>query len=302
MEAAVDARSALDRHRTVAVGLLLVAAVFGTVLGEPDLPMQVAVLVAGVVLVGTPHGGLDHRAGREVLTPSFGAAWPLPFAGAYIGAAAAMVALWCALPVVGLALFLALSWAHFGEANSHGAWLVVERFARGGIPIVAPALAHPGDIDMIFGWMAGTDGAALATILRGPAAWAWVPALVAYLTRTALTRASASLESAALTAVAVALSPLLSFTLFFCLVHAPRAMIEAGRETGESPLHLLRNAAPLSFAAAAMAAAGYTLLVDGATPEVAAVRTVFIWLAALTVPHMLLTSIAARARQGRGRP
>jgi hypothetical protein len=74
-------------------------------------------------------------------------------------------------------------------------------------------------------------------------------------------------------------------------------MIEAGRSSREGTSKLLRAAAPLSLAAAAAAAAGYVVLAAGAPAEVAAVRTIFIWLAALTVPHMLLAAATPRIGQ-----
>ena len=284
-----------DRPRTAALVALVAAAAGGAALGTPGQGVQVVALVLGVMLVGTPHGGLDHRLGRRLLAPRFGAGWPLAFLLGYLGAAGATVAVWLAWPALGLSVFLALSWAHFGDARARGAWRAVESFARGGAPLGVPALAHPDELRTIFAWLAGEEGAAVAAALGGPVAWLWATAALAHGARAALRREREGLELAAVVLAAAMLPPLLSFTLFFCLVHAPRALAESARAAGESVRQALRAAAPLSAAAGIAACVGYALLATRAPPEIAAVRTLFVWLAALTVPHMLLAGLARLA-------
>ena len=292
MKAAWIGREAGAARQIVAATLLPSAAALGAAFGSPAVHTQVAILAVGVMLVGTPHGGLDHRLGRRLLVPSTGAAWPLAFAVGYIGLGAATAAFWLYWPAAGLTIFLLLSWAHFGEADARESWPVVAVVARGGLPLVVPALAHPDGLDAIFNWLAGVEGARLGALLRGPVAWVWVAALVTHLTQMRAVQRGAALEIVALAIAATVLPPLLSFTLFFCLVHAPRALMETARMSGEGTSELLRAAAPLSLAATAAAALAYLAFAAEAPPAVAAVRTVFIWLAALTVPHMLLARLA----------
>jgi Brp/Blh family beta-carotene 15,15'-monooxygenase len=289
-------------HGAVATALLLAASAAGAAASTINEGAQIVAFAAGVAVIGTPHGGLDHRLGRALLRPRFGRAWPVVFVGAYGALSGAAVIVWLLQPLAALAGFLALSALHFGNSDARevGRWRVPDVLARGGAPVVVPALLHPDELLTLFGWLCGQDGAArLVEMLRGPLALPWAAASVALVARALLAPAGKTasvLEFVAVAAAFAVLPPLVAFGLYFCALHAPRATAAFMRATGDDLVGVLRAAAPWSLAAVALAAVGY--LAAGDRPSVAAVRTLFVWLSALTVPHMLLAELGARFGAG----
>ena len=69
-------------------------------LSPPDLPAQAAVLLAGVVLVGMPHGAFDPLVAARVLRPRLGRMWWAPFLGFYLALAGLVMLGWAGTPGV----------------------------------------------------------------------------------------------------------------------------------------------------------------------------------------------------------
>lgn len=86
----------------------------------------------------------------------------------------------------------------------------------------------------------------------------------------------------------IVLDPLLYFTVYFCLLHSPRHLFETARSIGLSSLvSIARAAAPIVIATLVLAAVLWRLL-PGASLDAQLLQIVFIGLACLTIPHMLL--------------
>jgi Brp/Blh family beta-carotene 15,15'-monooxygenase len=255
-----------------------------------SLAAQLPLLGIAVFVAGTPHGALDHRVARGLLEPALGRGWLGAFLLLYLAAAGAMLLCWLAAPSAALVGFLILATVHFGSHDSpSGAPLAVA--ARGAIPPVVAAAVHREELTTIFGWLAGDQGAALVPWLAGPGLALWLCAAVATL---ALERRTASrLELIGVTALFLFLPPLLAFAAYCALLHSPRALWSS-LLPGETLAQLLKAALPFSFAAVALAALGYGLLRQELAADAAFVRTVFWWLAALTVPHMGLHLLSSR--------
>ena len=255
------------------------------------LASQLPLLLAAVFLVGTPHGALDGRLARPLLAARVGHWWLPLFVAGYLAVAAMVVAAWMMAPAFALLAFLALAAVHFGSHDAPSGRAVAIA-ARGALPIVVPAAAHPQALVTLFSWVAGDGGAALVSLLGGWGLLAWSVAAIATLALEPQWRSRAELVGLA-GAVAI-LPPLVAFSLYFALVHTPRAL-RTSKRADESWAQLLAAAAPFSLAAITLAAAGYALLRHQLPPEPALVRTTFWWLGALTVPHFLLGLISSQA-------
>jgi Brp/Blh family beta-carotene 15,15'-monooxygenase len=244
-------------------------------------PAELALLAAAVFLVGTPHGALDARTARDWLRPRAGRNWVLPFVIGYLALAGLTLAAWFLAPAVALALFLLLAAIHFGHHDSpSGRWLPV--LVRGALPPIVAAAAHPAAIASIFDLLGGEGGVALAAVAGGPL-------LIIWLAGAAITLAveGRRLELIGLAALFAITPPMIAFSLYFALVHTPRALA-ASRRPGERWRDLLRDALPWSLAAIALAVMLWAWFVPQLGEGPALVRTIFWWLSALTVPHMLL--------------
>ena len=257
---------------------------------------EIAVAATALVLLGVPHGAVDHRVARPLLIPRLGRAWFAVFAALYLGLAALILGLWLLAPALSLMAFLAVSTLHFGTEDAEGRG-VVATLARGGAPIALAILWHPERTERFFATLGGTPSSFAALQL---AAWAWVPVAAAFAWRLLRRRGARGewIEIGALALAFAALPPLMAFAFYFLVVHSPRHMAElAARHARWDAARGWRWAAtravPLSLATLALGIMVFRAL-DGSIEE-RFLRTVFWGLAALTVPHMILHVLDRRA-------
>ena len=263
----------------------------------------VGIAATAAVIAGVPHGAVDHRVARPLLRPRLGRAWFAAFTVLYLGAAGAVLAGWAVAPAASLLVFLTLSVIHFGaeDANGRGRLAIV---VRGGAPVALPILWHPDRTERFFAVLGGTPD--LFAVLH-LASWAWLAAALAHLAIPALRPAPGHapgrewVELGALLAVFAFVPPTVAFAFYFLAVHSPRHVAELAERRSRSDARagwawIARRSLPLSLATAALGVAVFAAL-EG-TFEERFLRTVFWGLAALTVPHMALSVLDARA----GRP
>ena len=91
--------------------LLLLCIIFSG-LGDVSLDIQLAISLIFIVLIGIPHGAIDH-----LLVKQEGIKKPLRFYTFYIGLLLVNIIVWITFPVVGLISFLAISAYHFGQSQ-----------------------------------------------------------------------------------------------------------------------------------------------------------------------------------------
>ncbi|MEO1082909.1 MAG: Brp/Blh family beta-carotene 15,15'-dioxygenase [Acidobacteriota bacterium] len=304
------------RHaRALSLASLLLAAAVAA-LGTPPDAIQLGCLAVGVAIFGVPHGALDHLLGRRLLRRQLGRLWIPTFFGAYLALSALVLAAWWRFPVPALVTFLAISAVHFGLGDVRREWSTatlypLEVAARGSLPIVVPILSYPAEVSRLFGALIGGPGPSEAALWRYAAilAAALAPALGWTLLHHGRQLAGGGagfhgevvLEILALLTIFLFTPPLIAFLIYFCGWHSARHTLETVEQLWPGPLRrgLLRFlglAAPLSFATVALAAIGWTLLTGrGLAADPALLQVVFIGLAALTVPHMLLCAAGSRS-------
>ncbi len=277
---------ALHRLAFIGVASLVVAVVL---LGfEVSGTTQLGLLAIGVALLGIPHGAVDPLLARVfgvVTTPVQTAL----FFVTYIVLAMVVVGLWLLAPVPSLGAFLALSVWHFrGDWSSELS--VLESTVAAAVVVCAPALFHPEATAEIFSMLTfGSAVEPLLNVARTSAVIAIAALLATVISRIRRQRL-AMLELLSLPLLAWLLSPLMFFVVYFCGLHSPRHIIESARVLSwRSPI-VRTTAFAISFVTVAAAVGIYAILpaVDAA-PRLLAV--VFIGLAALTVPHMLLLEV-----------
>ena len=261
-----------------------------------DGPTATAIAAALIMLCGVPHGTLDVeiaalRFGRQ------GLAGKLKITAAYAACAAAMAVLWAVLPALALVAFIVLSIIHFGADWRTG---VDPFFAMmvGWALIASPALAHPAQVAAIFETLTGDGhGGTIAALLACTA----IPALIGSLLfgAQAFRRAQglSGLDVICCLVAALVLPPLAGFAVFFCGLHSPRHLAEALRQSGpasNSRKAIIGGAVlALSFGIAAVIFfADRTASVDASI-----IRTAFVLLSILTVPHFILEQMLGKVAQ-----
>jgi Brp/Blh family beta-carotene 15,15'-monooxygenase len=263
-----------------------------TAVGVP-VPREVIIglLVVGVVLFGLPHGAIDPLVAKQAMGN-------LPFysrTGFYV--VYSLIALlygvvWWCYPAATLASFLVISGFHFGE-DWEGRFPNWTRLSYGAAVVTLPMLFHSREVMEIYSALGASDAGrfviASQAVALIAAPIAVFSALIQWRHRT-----TDLLEIVAIVGGALVLHPLLFFVCYFCLLHSPRHLFETARATGVSTAgELVRAALPALILSVAGGLVFWVSLPPG-TGDDRILRVIFIGLAALTIPHMILAAVAHR--------
>jgi Brp/Blh family beta-carotene 15,15'-monooxygenase len=167
--------------------------------------------------------------------------------------------------------------------------------------LALPAWRWPAQVDSSFALLAGADGSVIAGALA--AAAPWLAAGMAAVVLVALRRSRATaVELIAVAALALMLPPLVYFIVYFCALHSLRHLRLAARDADAISRRRMAGVALLYTALTLLAAAlaWPMLAATGAAvsvPGTHLLRLVFIGLAALTLPHMLVVMLSERAAE-----
>jgi len=257
-------------------------------LGLPrlDVQVQLAVLSPVIFLLGVPHGALDTVFARQLTGIQSAAGWSL-FTIAYLAVAAFVVAVWWFAPGVFLATFLLISALHF-SGDPEGATPASFRLLYGGAVVFCPLALHAVEVTELFAYLAGVSAAQAIVATLQWAAWPWVAAICIAALVGAKRDLARSIELVSMTALLIFTPPLIGFTIFFCCMHSARHILRTRDYCQAGTLaHLARIAAwPMLVTGACVAVAWW--LTDGKPLDMRFVQLLFVGLAALTVPHMMV--------------
>ena len=256
------------------------------------LDMASVIALLFVVLIGLPHGAFDGAIANH-LGAGRSLAEAAKFITSYCAAAGLVIAIWIAFPSVTLALFLIISMIHFGkgDASAKSGWVfMMQVLLHGGLPIFG--IIYFQQLSVIPLFDALTNGASNLAILISKimvpvmGLMAGLYGLMAFCD----TSLRARFVEFILLAMAFAiLPPLVSFALYFCIIHTGRHMRRIWHVlvSTSSPRGLYRQAAGFILASWLVGGAAFLWLENG-NLDAALLQVVFIGLAALTVPHMIL--------------
>jgi len=251
---------------------------------------QLILLGVVIALFGLPHGALDpwiaERIGlQNTLQQKF------LFNAGYLALAALVILIWWWLPALSLIVFLSISAWHF-SADWMPSLSMPERLIAGTLLLLMPIGFHTEAVSMIFQQLSDVEGDKLAVTLALPT-WFLVS------TMALLTAVSAwkrqwrnSLEFLTLITLAYFTPPLIYFTLYFCLLHSPRHLcgLFSAAPTAEHP-RLMRMM--LIYTSATLLLLGVLWWLWPSLPvNTLILKFIFIGLAAVTVPHMVLIAVA----------
>ena len=258
---------------------------------SPGTPLILIFLVAGVVILGLPHGALDPLVARQL----WGAReffTMTRFLILYAGIAMLCAAVWMLAPNAALVVFLIISAYHFGSdwEDLSPAW---GQNAFGLVIVSLPTVHNAQAVTEIYRQLGASMATGIVTVSQMVAVVAVVAALFAVSVRTKF-RVSGLMELSAVLVGGLMLPPLLFFVCYFCLLHSPKHLMQTARSLGLSGVRdIARSAAPTVLGTLIL---GFVLwmALPSANYSEKVIRLVFIGLAALTMPHMLLTEFSLR--------
>ena len=143
-------------YLSIAFGLVLVG--WEVEVGTLSATVQWVVFAGLLVIVGIPHGALDHLIARETASragKTFSLSW---FVVRYLLIMSVYGTTWFLFPGLSLALFLLMSIWHFGETDIEGVpptliWSMV-RLVVGGFVLAFILLTHPAEVTPVLEHMA----------------------------------------------------------------------------------------------------------------------------------------------------
>ena len=284
--------------------------------------LAVAMLLGGVVVLGLPHGAADPWVAATALRSAEGLRGRAVFVLSYLACALAVVVAWSLWPSLSLAVFLGVSAVHFGLADTRSLKLspagrTLTGLHRGLLPIVLPLHWHSAEVASVLEVLVGMPSGALGALTNAAGAqlfvlWCALAGLAGLTSlRESGPRSSAfeALTTLALVLIFALLPPLPAFALYFGGWHSLRHLRLIAKLFERD--RFSRRALAIGGTALWAASAGLLL----GTPELLAwaevsseersglgvydprwLQSVFIGLAALTLPHVLLTDGLAQFR------
>jgi Brp/Blh family beta-carotene 15,15'-monooxygenase len=264
----------------------LVVSALSLVFVHPDARTELIVLGVLILLLGVPHGAFDTIFAWRLYGIGSLVGW-IGFVIVYLLLAAGVVAVWVVAPAVFLLGFLLISTVHFSGDPTEGTPLLT-RLLYGGSILVLPSLFHADEMGRLFGLLVGPGTACMVMPLIRLLAWVWLPCVGLAVILRSRSDLLGAVEIGAASLLALVAPPLVSFTLFFCGMHSARHILRTIDYSGRTSTRVLLLAALLPMAGVMASSAVAWHFLKDAPMEARVVQIIFVGLAALTVPHMIL--------------
>jgi Brp/Blh family beta-carotene 15,15'-monooxygenase len=305
----------------------------GTVAGvDPWLPRgwRYAPLVASVVVLGMPHGAVDWAVLPRTVTGRLDRKWMAAVGVLYLVAGGAYAVGWFVAPVACAAVFVALTWFHWGQGELYPLVAVVGAdhldsrarraltvAVRGGLPMLVPLLAFPERYWAVVTAFAAPFGGGVADTPVGPDGRLALG--LAFVGLTVLTLALGyraaddhrawavdAGETALLWTYFLVVPPVFAVGLYFCCWHSARhvaralavdetaaASLAEGR-LGPALARFAREAALPTAGGLAVAAGLWVAAPEPPTTTEGVVALYLVAIAVLTLPHVVVVTAMDR--------
>ena len=243
--------------------------------------------------IGVSHGALDHEKGKKIIK-LFKLKKIELFYLAYISLSLLIIFLWAISPIITLIIFLILASYHFGKEDSvfgkikYNNFSNVLFFFKGSIIVLAPLYFSQEETFEIF---------KILNVNINPISQDFLLALIllSLLSNFLLKKNTLihSIDTLSIIVINWTFSPLVAFTIYFCFLHSIRhsfsLIYEINKNNFKKGSNLfIKKALPLTiltgflFLISLYALNNYFLL------NSAILKVIFIGLASLTFPHILL--------------
>ena len=294
----------LDRFHSVLFFILTVllsgSVLFGDIIDLPiekKIPNNFTIICFFLIAtVGVSHGALDNLKGAKLLK-KFKIKNISTFYLSYLFIASLVVLFWIIFPTFTIVMFLILASYHFGKEDNVQFYVFEKMpkikfksfflFLKGSIVISAPLFWSPIETLQIFKVLNVEPNISLSLIgifiIFGLASNYFLNEYWG----------QATLDTLSILFLNSVFHPLIAFTLYFCFLHSIRHSISLMHELNKKDLKkglylFLKKAIPLTIITAFFFLLGIFLLSNYYSMQVSILKVIFIGLASLTFPHILL--------------
>ena len=259
-----------------------------------------------ILTIGVSHGSLDHIKGRKLLNI-------LKFENiiifylTYIFIAITIIILWILTPAISLIIFLIIASFHFGKEDTQ--FLIKENtyfyqflfFLKGSLIILSPMYFNFDETISIFKLLLienETFYSSLSFIETNKILYIGIilsslSSLLLFIKDYELKKFTIFFDYFSILILNYYFSPLLAFTIYFCFLHSIRHSITLIFELNENDFNegfkiFIFKAIPLTFLAIVLCIISIYFLNNNYNFDSSILKVIFIGLASLTFPHILL--------------
>ena len=259
-----------------------------------------------ILVIGVSHGSLDNEKGRK-LFQILGINNFLIFYLSYILIALIVIILWLIIPSVSLIIFLIVAAYHFGKEDTQ--FLIVENtyynqllfFLKGSLIILAPMYFHFDETISIFklllidneSFYKLLDLVETNKILLYSIVLSTLSSIILFAKNFEFNKFTVFFDYFSIIIINYYFSPLEAFTIYFCFLHSVRHCISLIYDLDKNNMAnglkiFTKKALPLTILTAIFCFVGLYLLYNTYSFDSSILKIIFIGLASLTFPHILL--------------
>ena len=259
-----------------------------------------------ILIIGVSHGSLDHVKGGKLIK-IFKIENMTLFYISYILIAVIVITLWVLAPSILLIIFLLVASYHFGKEdtqflhNYNSNFMGILYFLKGSLVILAPLYFHFEETIEIFklllidnenfysslSFIENNRLIDLGIILSS------ISSIILFIKKFNLKNFSIFFDYFSILILNYYLSPLIAFTAYFCFLHSVRHSMTLIYELDNNNMKnglliFIKKAMPLTVLTAVICLIGIYLLNFKYELNDSIIKVIFIGLASLTFPHILL--------------
>ena len=259
-----------------------------------------------ILIVGVSHGSLDHIKGKKLLR-LFNVKSTYIFYIIYILISATVILTWMILPSMTLILFLIIASYHFGKEdtqfliNNRSYFIQILYFFKGFLIILAPLYFHFQETIAIFKLLLIDNEVFYSSlnfiesnkVIQIGIICSTLSSIFLFLKNFEIKKFVIFLDYFSILILNYYLSPLIAFTVYFCFLHSIRHSISLAIDLDPNSLIngfrlFVKKALTLTILTAAFSFIALYLLSYSNNLDSAILKIIFIGLASLTFPHILL--------------
>jgi Brp/Blh family beta-carotene 15,15'-monooxygenase len=259
-----------------------------------------------ILIIGVSHGSLDHIKGKKLLE-LFNIKSNYIFYITYILVSTAVIITWILLPSMTLIFFLIIASYHFGKEDTQ--FLINDRsyftqmlyFFKGFLTILAPLYFHFQETIAIFKLLLidnemfylSLNFIETNKVIQIGIICSTLSSIFLFIKNFEIKKFVIFLDYFSILILNYYLSPLLAFTVYFCFLHSIRHSISLAIELDPYSVVngfklFVKKALPLTILTGVFSFIALYLLSNSYNFDSAILKIIFIGLASLTFPHILL--------------